>query len=56
MSDHDLTLLYFDQLTLNEVEKLHNIYQDDFNLFNYEFEFKGKKFPWIKKRADTNVM
>ncbi len=45
MGAEQLTQMYFQQLTGEEVERLYRIYRDDFLMFGYEFKFGDLNFP-----------
>ena len=45
MQEEKLTQLYFRQLNATEVERLYRLYEDDFVMFGYTFEFQGRSFP-----------
>jgi hypothetical protein len=45
-SDPDkLVKLYFSQLSDEDVVALYKVYETDFRMFNYTFEYKNFKFP-----------
>ena len=43
----EITKLYFDVLSNEDVEKLYKIYESDFKLFGYTFQFRNLTFPRI---------
>ena len=51
----EITAKYFGQLSDDDIHKLYGIYQDDFNLFDYRFNFRNISLPlkwkkeWISK-------
>ena len=44
VTDSELVEAYFSQLTDKEIKKLHQIYQLDFQQFDYSFQFRGIKY------------
>jgi hypothetical protein len=44
ISNEEIVEEYFKLLTDKEIKKLYKIYEKDFFLFNYQFEFRGMKF------------
>ena len=40
-----MTAKYFGMLSEDDIEKLYQVYQDDFQLFNYTFTHGRLKFP-----------
>ena len=40
----ELTRTYFEMLSDQDIEKLFNIYQTDFQMFGYRFQFREKKY------------
>ena len=44
VTDSELLEAYFSQLTDKEIEKLYQIYQLDFQQFDYSFQFRGIKY------------
>ena len=44
VTDSELVETYFSQLTDAEIEKLYQIYQLDFQQFDYSFQFRGIKY------------
>ena len=47
VTDSELVETYFSQLTEAEIEKLYQIYQLDFQQFDYSFQFRGIKYNVI---------
>ena len=45
MTEEELTKLYFKQLDMEDIEKLYEIYEMDFKLFGYSFQYKNMTFP-----------
>lgn len=45
MSSEEITAKYFGQLSDDDIHKLYGIYQDDFNLFDYRFNFRNISLP-----------
>ena len=45
MNETALVSVYFDMLSESDVEELFKIYELDFRMYGYEFEFKGKVYP-----------
>lgn len=41
----ELADLYFGQLSAGEVEGLYRVYEMDFRMFGYTFEFGGVRYP-----------
>ena len=44
-SEDELTKMYFNQLSYRDILRLYHLYQHDFNLFGYTFEYHHLKFP-----------
>ena len=44
VTNGEVVAKYFKLLTDQEIKKLYKIYENDFLLFNYQFEFRGMKF------------
>ena len=40
----EVVAAYFELLSNEEIKKLYKIYENDFLLFNYQFEFREMKF------------
>ena len=40
----ELTRQYFEVLDDEDIEKLYFIYKEDFQMFGYEFELRGKQY------------
>ena len=40
----ELTRQYFEVLDDEDIEKLYFIYKEDFQMFGYEFNFRGKQY------------
>ena len=45
LSPDQLTQLYFSQLSTEEVMGLYRVYEEDFLMFGYNFNFGGEEFP-----------
>ncbi len=46
MTSEDLTRLYFDQLTDSDISALYKIYEFDFKIFGYKFEYRNFTLPY----------
>ena len=45
LSEEEVTRLYFSQLSDEEVAALFRVYEWDFRMFGYDFEFRGRRYP-----------
>ena len=48
ISNGQLVVKYFELLTDKEIKQLYKIYENDFHLFDYQFEFREMKFNFPK--------
>lgn len=48
LSEDEITRRYLDTLSIEDVQKLYDLYRHDFEIFGYSFSYKGMDFPPIQ--------
>ena len=48
LKSDEITRLYFAQLSIDNVMRLYEIYETDFNMFDYKFSFGNITLPSLK--------